>query len=246
MANLNLQFSVKKFGGQEIRSIFYIYFGRYSSPLFPIYLHKESIKIKDNNNNEIEDSYYRIVEAYEDPDRGVNDIAKISLKEISSGEVYVDITGIQERKNRWYQVEKLVHSILDHIIDRGALITSFIPTDFIHPPKKLIFYNGPIVRDPSLTGIPGKEKESELDEESPKNSNSRNKVKEKRSKGPTDNTQLLAEEFKQIKDDHPKWTQNQVAMEYTRLKGGPPIAESTVRNAYRAVKLKWKRGDRVR
>jgi hypothetical protein len=58
-------------------------------------------------------------------------------------------------------------------------------------------------------------------------------------------TTLLANTFKQMKDDHPDWTQAKVAME-AGDKLNVSITPESVRNAYRAMHWKWLRGGRSR
>lgn len=64
-------------------------------------------------------------------------------------------------------------------------------------------------------------------------------------RGPTIKTQMRAEEFKRLKDMHPEWTQEKVAME-----AGAALEESltanSVKNAYKAMSWIWNRGDRIR
>lgn len=64
-------------------------------------------------------------------------------------------------------------------------------------------------------------------------------------RGPTEKTRIRAEVFKRLKDAHPAWNIDRVAMEATKELGEVVTAE-TVRNAYRAMRWKWRRADRVR
>lgn len=57
--------------------------------------------------------------------------------------------------------------------------------------------------------------------------------------GPTEKTIELAESIKELKDQHPTWSQSRVATELCL-----PI--ETIRNAYRLMGWKWERADRVR
>lgn len=57
--------------------------------------------------------------------------------------------------------------------------------------------------------------------------------------GPTEKTRELAETIRQMKEQHPTWSQSRVATEL-----GLPI--ETIRNAYRLMGWKWERADRVR
>lgn len=51
--------------------------------------------------------------------------------------------------------------------------------------------------------------------------------------------------FKRLKDAHPEWTQDKLALEATRILG-ELVTKETVRNAYRRMGQEWVRGDRVR
>src|SRR5262245_47284750 len=62
---------------------------------------------------------------------------------------------------------------------------------------------------------------------------------------PTEKTRIRAETFRRLKDLHPAWNVERVAMEATNELGEVVTAE-TVRNAYRAMGWKWQRADRVR
>ncbi len=66
-----------------------------------------------------------------------------------------------------------------------------------------------------------------------------------RRRGPTVRTQIRGQVFKELKDKHPEWTQEKVAMEAQDILHESVTAD-TVRNTYRAMGLKWKRGNRVR
>ena len=58
-------------------------------------------------------------------------------------------------------------------------------------------------------------------------------------------TQLRAEVFKKLKDENPGWTQEKVA-EMSRDILKEEVTANTVRNTYRLMDWKWKRGDRTR
>ena len=62
---------------------------------------------------------------------------------------------------------------------------------------------------------------------------------------PTEKTRIRATVFKRLKDAHPNWNRERVAMEATK-ELGEFVTSETVRNAYRAMGWKWKRADRVR
>lgn len=57
--------------------------------------------------------------------------------------------------------------------------------------------------------------------------------------GPTERTRELAETIRQLKEQHPTWSQARVAMELD-------VPVETIRNAYRLMGWKWQRADRVR
>ena len=65
--------------------------------------------------------------------------------------------------------------------------------------------------------------------------------REKRRKGPTDETSSLFIYLKKLKDANPSWTQSKLAME-AREDLGEKITEFTVKNTYRAMGEKWKKG----
>lgn len=72
-----------------------------------------------------------------------------------------------------------------------------------------------------------------------------------RPRGPRPKTLERADYFKKMKDRHPAWSQEKVAMEAARPESEGGLGESdiiadTVRNAYRAMGWEWERADRVR
>jgi hypothetical protein len=66
-----------------------------------------------------------------------------------------------------------------------------------------------------------------------------------RRRGPTVKTQERAAVFKRLKDEHPAWSQEKVAME-AREELGETVTGETVRNAYKAMGWVWQRADRIR
>ena len=62
---------------------------------------------------------------------------------------------------------------------------------------------------------------------------------------PTEKICIRAAMFKRLKDAHPAWSMDRVAME-ANPELGEIVTGETVRNAYRAMGWKWNRGDRVR
>jgi hypothetical protein len=64
-------------------------------------------------------------------------------------------------------------------------------------------------------------------------------------RGPTIKIQERARVCKELKDAHPEWTQEKLAMEAGDRLGEILSAES-VRNVYRTMGWKWKRGERTR
>lgn len=62
---------------------------------------------------------------------------------------------------------------------------------------------------------------------------------------PTEKTKIRAEVFRRIKSKHRTWSQSKVAMEAV-AELGESVSGESVRNAYRAMKWTWQRGDRVR
>ena len=64
-------------------------------------------------------------------------------------------------------------------------------------------------------------------------------------RGPTIKIQERARACRELKDAHPEWTQEKLAMEAgDRL--GEILSEESVRNVYRTMGWKWKRGERTR
>ncbi len=51
--------------------------------------------------------------------------------------------------------------------------------------------------------------------------------------------------FSRLKNEHPSWSQDKVAME-SRVELGEIVSAETVRNTYRIMGAQWLRGDRVR
>ena len=69
---------------------------------------------------------------------------------------------------------------------------------------------------------------------------------EKLNKGVHERIIERASRIKEIKDEHPTWSQSKVVIEYNKRKydGDPYIFVSDLQNAYRAMGWKWKRADR--
>lgn len=63
---------------------------------------------------------------------------------------------------------------------------------------------------------------------------------------PTLKTKLRAETFKRLKDAHPEWGYDTVALRAAEEMKDNGITGSTVRNAYKAMGWKWGRSDRIR
>jgi hypothetical protein len=64
-------------------------------------------------------------------------------------------------------------------------------------------------------------------------------------RGPNVRTQQRFEVFKKLKEKHPGWSQSRVALESLE-ELGETVTGDTVRNTYRLMGIKWKRGDRIR
>jgi hypothetical protein len=69
---------------------------------------------------------------------------------------------------------------------------------------------------------------------------------ERAKRGPTFNTTVRAQTFKKIKDAHPDWGYDAVAMRAAEELRDPRITGHTVRNAYKAMNWRWDRADRIR
>jgi len=63
--------------------------------------------------------------------------------------------------------------------------------------------------------------------------------------GPTLKTQERARVFRQLKDAHPGWSYDKVAVEACE-ELGEAVSGETVRNAYKAMEWLWERSDRIR
>jgi hypothetical protein len=138
MANLFIKFSVQHIELRTFQNMLYDFYGRYSSRFFPIYILWDVSDLVVNGNIEgTVTSNYRVVEGYEDPDQGVREIAKISMQQYSTNDIYVVFESIQAGKNRWYQVEKLVQDVLRHVYEDRYKILSVKPVGLI--PYSLYF-----------------------------------------------------------------------------------------------------------
>ncbi|MCJ7586091.1 MAG: hypothetical protein MUO30_15170, partial [Anaerolineales bacterium] len=124
MADLSIDFSIENDEIFFLINLFQRNYGRYSSQLFPIYICPDvsDTKVVGGYVDERVHSNQLVVEAYEDPDQGFREIAKIFVIQHSANEIGVVVKGIEEGKNRWYQVEKLVQSILKYVYDHGYTI----------------------------------------------------------------------------------------------------------------------------
>ena len=115
-------------------------YGKYNSPLLPIYIISGDILKVDGYIEEKVHSDFLAVELYKDPDRGYREIASILVRYQTDNEIYVAIKGRWEGENRWDQVEKLVKSILQFLYDHGYTIISATPFNIIpiemYSPKK--------------------------------------------------------------------------------------------------------------
>ena len=69
--------------------------------------------------------------------------------------------------------------------------------------------------------------------------------KETKPLGPNFRTKLRADVFRKLKTAHPTWSQAKVAQEAIG-ELGEDVTQDTVRNTYRLMGWKWKRGDRIR
>ena len=138
MADLPITFSVENDDLFFLMNLFIGDYGRLNSPFFPIYICPDVTEtIAVGYIEERVHSNHLVVEAYEDPDQGFREIAKIFMIQHSENEIRVVVEGIQEGKNRWYQVEKLVQSILKYVYDHGYTIMSVFPSNLI--PLEMLF-----------------------------------------------------------------------------------------------------------
>jgi hypothetical protein len=65
-------------------------------------------------------------------------------------------------------------------------------------------------------------------------------------RGPTFSTMVRANTFKKIKDAHPEWGYDTVAMHAAEELHDSRITGATVRNAFKAMGWRWERADRIR
>jgi len=178
MANLSIKFSVENDEIFFLMNLFHERYGRYNSSFFPIYICPDAPeKIDVGYLEERVHSNKLVVEEFEDPDHGYREIAKIFIIQHSENEIRVVVEGIQEGKNRWFQVEKLVQSILIYVYDHGYSIISVSPSDLI--PLEMLFpkyilemKERSTYKVPPSTGI--SETEEEVDQSDLKGSESSN------------------------------------------------------------------------
>ncbi len=72
-------------------------------------------------------------------------------------------------------------------------------------------------------------------------------IDNKKRRGPTEKTKQRAKVFKALKDAHPEWDYDRVALEASeKYSWVGAISGETVRNAYRAMKWKFEKSDRIR
>jgi len=64
-------------------------------------------------------------------------------------------------------------------------------------------------------------------------------------RGPTERTKIRGEVFRKLKEKHPTWSQNRVAIEASK-ELDEQVTADTVRNTYRQLGWKWERADRIR
>lgn len=137
MANLYIAFSIQGFDILDFHIYLLEQFARLNSPFYPLYICFESV-------GQVEDEIIKggevivdcIVEAYEDPEQGVRKISKITIQHISDS-INVFLNGVQECRQRWYQVEKMALFILNHLYDSGYLI-GFVSPKGLFPLEKII------------------------------------------------------------------------------------------------------------
>jgi hypothetical protein len=70
--------------------------------------------------------------------------------------------------------------------------------------------------------------------------------KRKTKRGITDKTKQRFKTFKELKDKHPEWGYDTVAMKAREILKADNITGETVRNTYKAMKKQWGRANRIR
>ena len=131
MADLSIKFTLEKIPLSMFKNFIIDMYGRFASRFFPIFIICDSADIVENGFVEGRDTFnFRVVEAYEDPDQGFRELAKINMMEFSDS-IFIEVKGIQEGKNRWYRVEKLFQSVLGNVFEMDYKIQSVVPINFI-------------------------------------------------------------------------------------------------------------------
>jgi len=122
--NLHIEFSVQYLSEVLFSLDFVQKYGRFNSPFFPIFI----------SYSKFVPSGYLFLEANEDPLQEPRKIAKMSFVKMGSdSKVIIDV--VEEGKNRWYTVEKIVRAILEDLWDKGYRINSVFPVGLLHPSK---------------------------------------------------------------------------------------------------------------
>jgi hypothetical protein len=166
MADLYINFTVEHNKLSFLQNIFIGDYGKYNSPLLPIYIISGPELSVDGYIGKKAHSNFLVVESCKDSDQGYREIAFILMRYQSDDEIYVAFKGLWEGENRWDQIEKLVKSILCFVYDRGYTILSvfpfnLIPLEMYFPKEKpRIIENSPD-KIPPPKGILGTEKESD-------------------------------------------------------------------------------------
>lgn len=171
MEEPNINFTVEHNNLYFLQNIFIGDYGKYNSPLLPIYIISGPELSVDEYKEEKAHSNFLVVELCKDSDQGYREIAFILMRYQSDDEIYVAFQGLWEGEDRWDQVEKLVKSILCFVYDRGYKIISANPFNIIpremYSPKKVSEELEKSTESVSeLTGIPGKNKGLSLTKES--------------------------------------------------------------------------------
>jgi hypothetical protein len=142
VADLEYEFIVEENKKFFLQNIFIGDYGKFNSPLLPIYILSDDPELgmskyieKSANTN------FHVVESDEDLDEGYRIIGFILMRYWSENEILVVFKTFLEGKNKWNQVGKLEKSILTFLYDHGYKIITASPYNIIpfkmYSPKKV-------------------------------------------------------------------------------------------------------------
>lgn len=136
MVNEPIKFTIHNIGLGHFWSDFVGSLGKARSPYYPIYVTYDSVTNKIDEGFVVEESNIRIVETNENSEKGVIEIAKVSIEKSFEGvNVVIDCT--KEGKNRWGNIIEMAQSILKIMWDVGYRLSKVSPGGLI--PITMIF-----------------------------------------------------------------------------------------------------------